>query len=280
MTRVIASLDGTPVTDSITDHAVWAAQRMEAPLRLLHILDRAKYPTTADFSGHLGLDNREQLLSELAALDEQRGRLAREQGRRLLEAQQQRAAAAGLEGAEVLQRHGDVLETLVEMEEDTRLLVMGKHDENIGEHIGGRLETVVRTLRRPILVCTPTFQPPRSLMIAFDGSATTHKGVDRVAGSPLFRALPCHVVMIGSDSKKNQGQLQWARDTLEASDFVVTTQLLSGEVEQALCDYRKAHEIDLIVMGAYGHSAIRRFLVGSTTTCVMRNAKVPVLLLR
>ncbi len=33
-------------------------------------------------------------------------------------------------------------------------------------------------------------------------------------------------------------------------------------------------------MGAYGHSVIRRFLVGSTTTSVIRNATVPVLLLR
>ncbi|MAT64134.1 MAG: hypothetical protein CMN57_00620 [Gammaproteobacteria bacterium] len=56
--------------------------------------------------------------------------------------------------------------------------------------------------------------------------------------------------------------------------------MLSGEVERVLCDYRSANDIDLLVMGAYGHSVIRRFLVGSTTTSVMRNASVPVLLLR
>ena len=33
-------------------------------------------------------------------------------------------------------------------------------------------------------------------------------------------------------------------------------------------------------MGAYGHAVVRRFLVGSTATCVLRNAQVPVLLLR
>jgi nucleotide-binding universal stress UspA family protein len=47
-----------------------------------------------------------------------------------------------------------------------------------------------------------------------------------------------------------------------------------------LCDYRREQDIDLLIMGAYGHSVIRRFLVGSTTTHVIRNATVPVLLLR
>jgi hypothetical protein len=41
------------------------------------------------------------------------------------------------------------VETLEELESDIRLLVMGKHDENLGEHIGSRLENVVRTLHRP-----------------------------------------------------------------------------------------------------------------------------------
>jgi nucleotide-binding universal stress UspA family protein len=38
--------------------------------------------------------------------------------------------------------------------------------------------------------------------------------------------------------------------------------------------------IDLLVMGAYGHSAIRQFIVGSTTTAMIRTVKIPVLLFR
>jgi len=34
------------------------------------------------------------------------------------------------------------------------------------------------------------------------------------------------------------------------------------------------------VMGAYGHSRIRHLLVGSTTTAMLRNAHLPVLILR
>ena len=56
--------------------------------------------------------------------------------------------------------------------------------------------------------------------------------------------------------------------------------LIDGEVEPSLGEYRSAHDIDMLIMGAYGHSVIRRFLVGSTTTSVIRNSSIPVLLLR
>ncbi|MBZ0071138.1 MAG: universal stress protein [Gammaproteobacteria bacterium] len=280
MSKVIACIDGTDVSPAVCDYAAWASLRMTAPLVFLHVLDKSEYPIQSNLSGNIGLGSREALLEELAALDEKRGRLALEQGRLMLEAARERAVADGVAEPATLQRHGNLVETLVELEDQIRLLVMGKHDENLGEHVGSRLENVVRTLHRPILVTTPEYREPRRVMIAFDDSATTRKGVEMVAASPLFRRLPCHVVMVGADSAEHRAQLDWARDTLTAAGFEAPAVLRSGEVERVLCDYRREQDIDLLIMGAYGHSVIRRFLVGSTTTNVIRNATVPVLLLR
>ena len=280
MANVIACIDGTSVSTAVSDCAAWASLQLAAPLVLLHILDKSEYPVASNLSGNIGLGSREALLRELADLDERRGKLALEQGRLLLDAARQRAVADGVADPIVHQRHGSLLDSLVAIEQDTRLLVLGKHDENLGEHVGSRLETLVRALHRPILVCPPKFTNPQRVMIAFDGSATTHKAIEMVGASPLLRGLPCHVVMVGADDAENRQQLDQARRTLEDSGFSVTTALQQGEVERALCAYRQAHDIDLLVMGAYGHSVIRRFLVGSTTTSVIRNATVPVLLLR
>ncbi len=280
MMNVIACIDGTKVSTAVSDYAAWASLRLDAPLILLHVLDKSTYPVNTNLSGNIGLGSREALLNELSELDEKRSQLALEQGRLMLEDARQRVLADGVSNPVVHQRHGSLLDSLVAIEQDTRLLVLGKHEENLNEHIGSRLENIVRTLHRPMLVTTDEFNIPQRIMIAYDGSATTHKAVDMVAGSPLFQGLPCHVVMIGDDNTKNRGQLEWARHTLEAADFEVTTMLTQGEIERTLCDYRARHDIDLLVMGAYGHSVIRRFLIGSTTTNVIRNANVPVLLLR
>lgn len=280
MVNVIACIDGTEVSTAVSDYAAWSSLRLQAPLILLHVLDKSSYPVQSNLSGSIGLDSRETLLQELAELDEKRGKLALEQGRILLDEARQRALADGVGEPIVHQRHGDLLESLLAIEQDTRLLVLGKHDEKLGAHVGSRLESIVRSLHRPMLVCPAEYKKPERLMIAFDGSDTTHKAVDMVAGSPLFRGMPCHVVLIGPDNPANRNQLEWARHTLESSDFVVTTALRQGDVEKTLCDYRGEEGIDLLVMGAYGHSIIRRFLVGSTTTEVIRHAQVPVLLMR
>jgi len=280
MSHVIACIDGTDVSTAVSDYAAWSSLSLDVQLILLHVLDKSDYPVQSNLSGNIGLGSRETLLQELAELDEKRGRLALEQGRIMLEAARQRALADGVDDPIVHQRHGDLLDSLLAIEQDTRLLVLGKHDENLGAHVGSRLETLVRSLHRPMLVCPPAYGKPERVMIAFDGSDTTRKAVDMVAGSPLFCGMPCHVVMIGADNPVNRGQLEWARHTLESSDFVVTTALRQGDVEKTLCDYRREEAIDILVMGAYGHSVIRRFLVGSTTTAVIRNAQIPVLLLR
>jgi nucleotide-binding universal stress UspA family protein len=38
--------------------------------------------------------------------------------------------------------------------------------------------------------------------------------------------------------------------------------------------------VGLVVMGAYGHSPLRRFIVGSTTTQMMQRCQAPLLLFR
>lgn len=280
MPNVVACIDGTAISSAVSDYAAWSSLRLSAPLVLLHILDKSAYPVHGDLSGNIGLDSREALLQELAELDRQRGKLALKQGRMMLEEARRRALDDGVADPIVHQRHGDLLESLLAIEQDTRLLVVGKHDENLHAHVGSRLETLVRSLHRPLLVCANDYKPPQRVMIAFDGSDTTRKAVDMVAGSPLFAGLPCHLVLVGADNEANRSLLDEARQTLEAARFTVTTALRQGDIERTLCDYRAEHDIDIIVMGAYGHSVIRRFLVGSTTTAVVRNAQVPVLLLR
>jgi len=283
MSQVIACIDGSSITLAVCDYAAWASRKMDAPLDFLHVLGRSEYPVPTDLSGNLGLGSREALLQELAELDEKRGRVALEQGRLMLDAARARAIADGVPAPTSRQRHGELVDTLIEFQDDIRLLVMGRqgeHGDSAGEHIGSHLENVVRTLHRPILVIPADHSEPRRILIAFDGSATTRKAVEMVAASPLFRGLPCHVVMVGADKPEAREQLDWARTTLEKAGFEVSAGIHSGQVEEVLCGYRTEHAIDLIVMGAYGHSKIREFLVGSTTTKLIRQARIPLLLLR
>jgi len=281
--KVVACIDGSGAAVAVCDYAAWASQRLQAPLELLHVLDHSQTPAHADLSGSIGLGSREHLLVELAELDEQRGRLLREQGKVMLEAAAQRARADGVETPLTRQRHGELVDTLRELEGEIRLLVMGRNGEvsdSLARHVGSHLESVIRTLHRPILVTTGEFHAPRRLMLAFDNSPSTRKGLDMLAQSPLFAGLPIHLLTVGSASDDIARGLEDARQRLQQAGFEVVTAQRSGEVEATLLAYQREEQIDLIVMGAYGHSRIRQFLVGSTTTGMLRNTECPLLLLR
>ena len=283
MTHVMACIDGSPSTAAVCDYAAWASQRLTAPLTFLHVIDHAQYPQPGDLSGNIGLGSREHLLTELASLDEQRAKLAREQGQLMLDAARQRVSDAGIVGARVRQRHGNLVETLRELEEDVRLLVIGKRGDGSlkpGQLVGSQLENTIRSMHRPILVTPTEFKAPQSAMMAFDASATAQKGIEMLVASPLLVGLPIHLVMVGADSGENRALLKSAEEALAAAQFEVHTALLGGEVEPILHAYQAQHAIDLLVMGAYGHSRIRQFLVGSTTTSMLRSTTTPLLMLR
>lgn len=281
--RVLAALDFSAYASSVADTAGWAAARMAAPLGLVHAIDRhPAEPAKTDLSGSLSLGSQEDLLAELATLDEARGKLAQQSGRRLLEQAQTRVADAFGVHAEIRQRHGGLVETLLELETGVRLFVLGKrgeHADSAKGHLGSNLERVMRAVHRPVLVASRAFQPVNKFLIAFDDSPTTRKCVEMVCASPLLKGLQCSLLMVADPTKVPAG-LAWAQNRLTEAGFSVREAVISGPADAVIAAQVKADAIDLLVMGAYGHSKIRTLIVGSTTTQVLRASRVPVLLLR
>ena len=130
-----------------------------------------------------------------------------------------------------------------------------------------------------MLVAARRFSAPQRFLIAFDNSATTRRCTEMVCASPLLRDLPCNLLMIGDPSREPEG-LEWAREQLSDAGFHVDVHVVAGPPDAAISRHVQDHAIDLIVMGAYGHSRIRSLILGSTTTEVLRSCQVPVLLLR
>lgn len=281
MSKVVACIDGVGErAEAVCDTASWASLTLSAPLSLLHVLDKREYPTEkpAPLSGAIGLGAREALLEQLASLDEQRGKIAREQGRLMLAAALERARSDGAFQPDSLQRHGDLVGTLQEMQQETRLLVLGKGAH--GDPLGGHLEATIRALHRPILITDQPLVAPRRFLLAYDGSQTARKALQMVADSPLLIGASCELLMVGPSTFDMQQELTQAEQTLVAAGFTVHAALRAGEADQVILAELSRSHADLLVMGAYGHSRIRQLLVGSTTTTLLRQSPVPLLLLR
>jgi len=288
---VLACIDDSPYAGAVCDFAAWSAERMTAPLTFLHVLDATSgnVPGSKNLSGAIGLGAREDLLEELADLDEARARLAMERGRQLLAAavERVRAATPALEAAtgaiQVRQRHGELVDAILALESGVRMLVVGKRGTASARrhgHLGRHLEEVIRAVQQPILVAQQSFAPPLRIMFAWDGSPTAQKGVRMIASGSLFRGIPCHLVHVGGERADIRRSLEAAAEALRDAGFEAPTAIVSGNPEDALPRYQLENGIDLLVMGAFGHSRLRRMILGSTTTAMLRTCTVSVMVLR
>lgn len=285
MNKVYACIDGLAHTNGVIDWASWCARRLQMPLEFLHVLERhPEHAESHDYSGAIGIDAQESLLQELSEADQARSKLAQESGRRLLAQARERAAAAGATQLDARLRHGEFVDTVVEMEPDARMFVLGEHHHARGTtriHLDHHVERVIRSVRRPVLVATTDdFVKPERIVIGFDGSALARRTVDAVIADPLLASLPVLLVMVGAETPAARTRLREAQNALVAAGFSAEVELLAGEPQAVLPGLVKAGAPALMVMGAFGHSRLRHLLFGSTTASLLRMSDVPVLVLR
>lgn len=282
--RLLALVDGSPYSTSVCDHAAWFARRSEASVHLVHLISRRSLAGgTQNLSGSIGLGARTALLNELAELDARKSKLAQQRGRAILTDAGDRLQELGVIEVRTNLRHGELVETLGELEGDADLVVLGKRGEAAdvdSGHLGSNLERAIRSSTKPVLVASRAFREPKRFLIAFDGGRSALQAVDFIAARPHYNDIECHLVSAGHADTARRRQLEGAAATLKEAGYAVTADHVNGTPETALKSEVDARGIDLVVMGAYGHSHIRNLIIGSTTTSTIVACKVPVLLFR
>lgn len=283
MDHILACIDSSAYAASVCDLAAWAARRLDRPVELVHVVQRKDaVAERRDLSGAIGLGVKGDLLEELTRLEEADARLQVERGRALLAAAEARLKAAGIAEVNVLHRHGGIVETIIEREAEARVVVIGKRGashEFATDHLGSKVERVVRASSKPILIASRAVEPPGHVVLAFDGSPASRQALERCVNSPLFTGLSVHVVMAGADDARHRDLLAEAVSQLGTEREVLTT-LKPGKPEDVISGAVGATPGAILAMGAYGHSPLRTLIVGSTTTAMIRTVRVPVLLTR
>lgn len=281
--RLVAFVDGSLYSASVCDHAAWISQRTGAAVELIHVLGRREAAQTHDHSGTIRLGARTALLEELAALDAQRAKLIGARGRAILDDARAILDAAGVAEVATRLRHGDVVETVSEVEPGADMILIGKRGEAADfakGHLGSNLERIVRASHKPVFIAARAFTAPSRVLVAYDGGASAKKAVAHIAANPLFAGLTVDVVTVGTATPEATQGLAAAKATLEAAGIAAEARVVPGQPETALAALVEAAQTGLLVMGAYGHSRVRSLIIGSTTTAMIRSCKVPVVLLR
>lgn len=284
MPNILACTDGSIYANSVYNYTAWAAAKMSASVHVLHMLNpHHEDPVMADTSGSIGLGAKTALLEEIVELEAARAKVARKRGEVILENATAQLSAAGVQEIQANQKHGRLSDSIESYERDADLVVIGKrgnHANFEAGHIGHNLERVVRSCNHPVLVTSREFTKMERFVLAFDGGNSAIKAVEYVASQPLLKGMQCQLLSIGKGNAKLEAALNEAKQTLRNAGLDVSAEIRDGEPDKVISEAVAENHIDLLVMGAYGHSRIRHLIVGSTTTAMIRTVKIPVLLFR
>lgn len=280
---ILTLVDGSVYTDSVCAHAAWAGHRLNAPVQVLHVQTQTTEKAPTDLSGAIGLGAKSALLEKLTQVDEARGRLDQQKGKLILEHAKEQFAEAGISQLETLHRRGSLVETISDLESAAQMIVLGKRGEQADFaklHLGSNLERVVRSAHKPVLVTARAFREIQRFVVAYDGGPSTLKAVDYLIHSPLLQGVECHILKVGAVNTENQRDLDAAAARLTQAGFHVHASLQPGHADDVIAAYVTAANMDMLIMGAYGHSHIRTLVIGSTTSNMLRSCHVPVLMFR
>ncbi len=106
------------------------------------------------------------------------------------------------------------------------------------------------------------------------------KSIDFIATHNMLSGLECHLLSVGEETVQMRKLIEGAAALLREAGYNVEAQIAQGQADTVITNKVASDNIDLLVMGAYGHSRIRNLIIGSTTTQMIRSCKVPVLLFR
>jgi len=284
MPQILTCTDGSTYANSVYHYAAWAAQQLEASIHVLHMLDPLhEDPLNADFSGAIGLGAKTALMEELVELEATRARIAQKRGQAILDDARGRLLEAGVAQVTTEQRHERLSDSIDQYASKVDLVVLGKrgnHADFARGHLGSNLERVIRSCTHPVLVASSAAWPMQRFVLAFDGGKSARKAVQFAAETPLLKGMGCHLIYAGKQDSSHLKALEAAYAELTAAGYTVEMETLDGEPETVITEAIEKNQADLLVMGAYGHSRIREFFVGSTTTEMLRRTKRPVLLFR
>lgn len=290
--RVLLAIDSSEEATQAARTGVELARLLEAPVEIVHVLERS-------------------LLDALRSSAD-RDRI-REERRELLEAIETVGADHGVEVNSTL-LEGRPAGRIIEFasEQPNPVIVLGRQGRSSvsRKFMGGVTEKVLESGVAPVLVEPGTGPgvssiPPSRILVPTDGSENAELAFDHAVAVWEKTGAAIHVLSVldlqraggvfnagGLDTEfierleqASREAVESGRDRLRERDpaIEVITDLerstdfdgVSGGIES----YARSRDIDLIVLGSHGRSNVKRQVLGSVTSTVLRSVDIPVLVI-
>ncbi|HEU4463881.1 MAG TPA: universal stress protein [Gemmatimonadota bacterium] len=276
--RILVPTDGSDAASAAAGYAIRLSSIFDSTIVGLHVVDvrlieGPVMQTIGSMWGDIPLPVQQEGVT----------RTLRERGGRLLDELTRRAQEQG-RPVETALEIGVVSEVIAERARGVDLVVMGRRGEHaqFGSHaVGATVAGVVRRSPRPVLVCPRGEDALVRPLVAYDGSDQATRALEIAVEYAETRGCSLHVVCVRGDEGESGVVLETACDYARGHAVEPVPLPLAGDaVPERILAAAADVGADLLVMGAYGKSRLKEFLLGSTTETLLGAFEHPILLYR
>ena len=274
---ILIPTDGSAQSKVALEYGLYLADKFGAQIIGLHVVDARALegPLLSDIAGALGFTPYQNYLPKFQKVLEDRGDVILD------------GIRSACEERSVLHRvkrlSGLVPGIIAEEAKKVDLVIIaqrGEHERWSSGLLGSTTESVVRRSPRPVLVTPGTFREIGNVLVAYDGSFESNQALKTTCEIFAYSETRLKSVVITSDAKRCEALTEEIEAFVSPYQLDVEIECLQGEAAKEILRYADENRIDLIVMGAFGHSRIHDLILGGTTAYIIRNATLPVLLNR
>lgn len=282
---IVACVNGLAPSDSVIDHAAWLSKRMSHPVKLFHTLDQQYTSEPSDLSGTLGMDTQDELMAQIVEIEHNQNKLLKKKGELILESAKKRLVSKIPTEAKLCLRHGRLIENMLDINENIDCVVIGKygksHQSKSNDNVvGHKVESVIRSLQKPVVVVNDDFKNIQKILVALDESENSKKVLSFLKSQINLDGIELNLINVSDDSAASLKLLNSAKVELDSLGLNIQVAPLTGSVDAAILKYRDELGIDMLVMGAFGHNWLHDLIMGSVTSKILSECKQPILFVR
>jgi nucleotide-binding universal stress UspA family protein len=165
---------------------------------------------------------------------------------------------------------------------DIAVIGQAKPEQGVSEEL--LIEGALFGSGRPVIIVPQTQVQPIKLdamMICWDGSRPAARAI--ADAIPLMaRAKTVEIVVVTGERDKS-GEITGTNMKRHLARHGVTVEITrisagNADVQSAILKHAATTRTDFIVMGGYGHSRLREFILGGVTRSILKSMQVPVLM--
>ena len=146
---------------------------------------------------------------------------------------------------------------------------------NVKHEPGNTLDRILHNGLTAVLAVPDSVRQIKRVLVAYDGSVQVTKAIQMFLLLHIWNQCDITLLNVNNNASRGIQLLGRLGDYFRRYGVQPETVQLRGRADETILSYLREHDIDLLVMGAYGKRSVSEFVFGSVTKSLVAQAGIP-----